>query len=106
MSIERKEREAAGYRFARMTWRIFGDEALLTAARDIFLKTGEMDDELTTLENQAVAEAAEIAGKYLVDIGKTDFALMDEEERAEFLRLLILGYRRALRRLVSEHPPY
>lgn len=106
MSTAQKEREAAGYRFERMAWRIFGDEALLTAARDIFLKTGEENDELTTLEQQAAQEAAEFAGEYLVTLETTDFATMDEVQRAEFLRRLIIGYRRALRRLVQEQPPY
>lgn len=96
--------EYSAYKFERMVSRVFGHEALLTAAVQFVRE--EPADELTTTERNAADDAAQQAGEYLMKIGKTDFALMTEEERDEFVAVLLVAYRAALRNRLLEQPPF
>lgn len=89
-----------------MTTQSRSDEALLLTVRDALLADAE-DAQLTTLENEAVQEAAMAVGEWCAEaVGHFDFAAMDENARAEFLRRLIVGYRHALRRRIADQPPF
>ena len=47
----------------------------------------------------------DIAGGYLDEIGKTDLANLDPEQWREFLRRLLTGYERVLRRKIINDEP-
>ena len=55
----------------------------------------------------AMLEAGRDAGGYLDEIGKTDLALLSDEEWREFLFRLLTGYEQALRqKLINDEPPF
>jgi hypothetical protein len=58
---------------------------------------------LEAYELSAMLEGGKIAGRYLEEIGNTDIAKLDREQWREFLRRLLTGYERALRRKVFHH---
>lgn len=99
-----QEEELRAYEFVRHAWRHFGEEAMLSAALNLWRVPPS--DELTTNEQAAADAAAEKAGEYLMDIDKTDFAEMTEEERDEFLRQFLIAYRFELRKKIESIPPF
>lgn len=62
-------------------------------------------DILDAHELGAMLEAGVIAGGYLDEIGKTDLANLDPEQWREFLRRLLTGYERVLRRKIINDEP-
>jgi len=58
---------------------------------------------LDAYEIGAALEAGETAGAYLEEIGKTDLAALTAQEWSEFLRRIIRGYERALRRMILQN---
>jgi hypothetical protein len=60
---------------------------------------------LDAYELGAMLEAGNIAGSYLKEIGETDIAKLDREQWREFLRRLLTGYERALRRKIFHDEP-
>jgi hypothetical protein len=62
---------------------------------------------LTPYEQDALDLASAAAGDYLaVKVGHFDFARMTDEQRGEFLRLIVAGYRRYLRDIIEKEPPF
>jgi hypothetical protein len=59
-------------------------------------------DWLDAFELGAVLEAGTQAGAYLDEIGKTDMAVLTPDEWRSFLRHIVTGYERALRRKILD----
>jgi len=77
------------------------DETCLDQSRTVF---GLRQQQYNHAEAAAVAEEAREAGvEYLIQIGKTDMATMDEAEVSEFFRRIVIGYRSGLKRRFLNH---
>ena len=99
-----KESKIEGLRVERHIWSVVSDEALLQAACNLFRVPPSED--LTTNERKAADRALESGAAYLGTIGKTDLAEMSEQEVSEFGVRVIVGYRKALREIVEQDPPF
>ena len=66
---------------------------------------GMPKDMLDALELGAMLEGGAIAGEYLEELGTTDIAVLKPAEWREFLRRLLTGYERILRRKILNDEP-
>jgi hypothetical protein len=83
------------------------EDALRAILHIASLASREPSDTLTSNEQAALDAAACDAGAYLHgEVGHFDFAQMSDEQRGEFLRLIIVGYRKHLRAIVETAPPF
>lgn len=63
-------------------------------------------DVLDTLERAAALEAGAQAGDYLDSQGCTDLAQLSQQQWEEFLRRIVVGYEKELRRRVDDTIPF
>ena len=78
------------------------DNGCHAAARKVYAMPETV---LDAYELGAMLEAGNIAGSYLKEIGNTDIAKLGRDEWREFLRRLLTGYERALRRKIFHDEP-
>jgi hypothetical protein len=97
-AVCRRRAVALGYAPKRLPliW-LCDDEGCHAAAKRIY---NMPDLILDAYEIGAMLEAGSKAGSYLDQLGKTDLAQLDAGEWREFLRLIVTGYERALRRKI------
>jgi hypothetical protein len=88
---------------AEVIW-LCDDNGCHAAAKRIYKMPNET---LDAFEIGAVLEAGTQAGSYLEEIGKTDLAALDAGEWRSFLRRIVVGYERALRRkILNNEAPF
>jgi hypothetical protein len=63
--------------------------------------------DLDAYERCATLEAGDAAGRYLDEIGITDLARLDSDQWREFLRLVITGFEKVMRRkILNNEAPF
>jgi hypothetical protein len=101
-AVCRRRAMAIGYapkQRAEVIW-LCDDHGCHAAAKGLYKMPTET---LDAFEIGAVLEAGTQAGSYLEEIGKTDLAALDASEWRNFLRRIIVGYERALRRKILDN---
>jgi hypothetical protein len=86
---------------APVIW-LCSDNSCHAAARKVYVMPESM---LEAYELGAMLEAGTVAGEYLDTLEQTDLARLEPEQWREFLRRLLLGYERALRRKILNDEP-
>lgn len=82
---------------------ICGDEECIQIAKDTY----KMDPaKFRRLDSLAAQEGGDAGGEYLAEIGQFDLAELTDEQRCEFFRRVVGGYRVALKTTLRDESPF